>query len=100
MSARRTYSCQIRIALSAIPLDPVSFLLTKNAKVTLVYQHELPNVPGKSIKGVLVEIWPARLIAWPHASHGPDDPIRELRFNWRFPTDVTNSEGLGVTDYI
>ena len=25
-----------------------------NAKVTLVYQHELPNVPGKSIKGVLV----------------------------------------------
>jgi quercetin dioxygenase-like cupin family protein len=27
----------------------------KNAKVTLVYEHELPNVPGKSIKGVLVE---------------------------------------------
>ena len=27
----------------------------KNAKVTLVYQHELPNVPGKSIKAVLVE---------------------------------------------
>jgi hypothetical protein len=24
---------------------------SKNAKVTLVYQHELPNVPGKSIKG-------------------------------------------------
>ena len=28
---------------------------SKNAKVTLVYQHELPNVPGKSVKGVLVE---------------------------------------------
>jgi quercetin dioxygenase-like cupin family protein len=28
------------------------------AKVTLVYQHELPNVPGKSIKGVLVEYGP------------------------------------------
>ena len=28
---------------------------SKNAKVTVVYQHELPNVPGKSIKGVLVE---------------------------------------------
>ena len=28
---------------------------SKNAKVTLIYQHELPNVPGKSIKGVLVE---------------------------------------------
>ena len=38
----------------------------KNAKVTLVYQHELPNVPGKSIKGVLVEYgW---LLAWSHAS--------------------------------
>ena len=30
----------------------------KNSKVTLVYQHELPNVPGKSIKGVLVEYGP------------------------------------------
>lgn len=28
------------------------------SKVTLVYQHELPNVPGKSIKGVLVEYGP------------------------------------------
>jgi quercetin dioxygenase-like cupin family protein len=28
---------------------------SKNAKV---YQHELPNVPGKSIKGVLVEYGP------------------------------------------
>ena len=28
---------------------------SKNVKVTLVYQHTLPNVPGKSIKGVLVE---------------------------------------------
>ena len=31
----------------------------KNAKVTLVYQHELPEVPGKSIKGVLAEYGPA-----------------------------------------
>ena len=31
---------------------------SKNAKVTLVYQHELPNVPDKSIKGVLVEYGP------------------------------------------
>jgi quercetin dioxygenase-like cupin family protein len=31
---------------------------SKNAKVTVVYQHELPNVPGKSIKGVLVEYGP------------------------------------------
>ena len=31
---------------------------SKNAKVTLVYQHELPNCPGKRIKGVLVEYGP------------------------------------------
>lgn len=30
----------------------------KAAKVTLVYEHELPNVPGKSIKGILVEYGP------------------------------------------
>ena len=30
----------------------------QNAKVTLVYEHALPNVPGKSIKGVLVEYGP------------------------------------------
>jgi len=31
---------------------------SKNAKVTLVYQHELPNFLGKSIKSVLVEYGP------------------------------------------
>jgi quercetin dioxygenase-like cupin family protein len=30
----------------------------KNSKVALVYEHALPNVPGKSIKGVLVEYGP------------------------------------------
>src|SRR5437762_12255164 len=30
----------------------------KDAKVTLVYQHELPNIRGRSIKGVLVEYGP------------------------------------------
>lgn len=30
----------------------------KDAKVTLVYEHELPNVPGKSVRGVLVEYGP------------------------------------------
>ena len=29
-----------------------------NATITLVYQHTLPNMPGKSIKGVLVEYGP------------------------------------------
>jgi hypothetical protein len=31
---------------------------SKYAKVTLVFQHELPNIPGKSIKGVRVEYGP------------------------------------------
>ena len=31
---------------------------SKNATVTLVYQHELPHVPGKSVKGVLVAYGP------------------------------------------
>jgi len=30
----------------------------KGPKVTLVYDHALPNVPGKSMKGVLVEYAP------------------------------------------
>ena len=30
----------------------------KNAKVTQVYQHALPGVPGKSVKGVMVEYGP------------------------------------------
>ena len=31
---------------------------SKDAKVTLVYEHELPNVPGKSLRAVLVEYDP------------------------------------------
>ena len=30
----------------------------KGPKVTVVYDHALPNVPGKSMKGVLVEYGP------------------------------------------
>jgi quercetin dioxygenase-like cupin family protein len=41
---------------------------SKNAKVTLVYQHELPNVPGKSINGVLVEYGPGGYSPGSHAS--------------------------------
>ena len=48
------------LLLAALPLaSPMAVAQqAKNAKVTLVYQHELPNVPGKSIKGVLVEYGP------------------------------------------
>ena len=31
---------------------------SKSVKVTQVYQHALPGVPGKSLKGVLVEYGP------------------------------------------
>ncbi len=43
---------------ASLPFDGALADAAKNAKVTLVYQHELPNVPGKSIKGVLVEYGP------------------------------------------
>ena len=48
------------LVVTALPLGGVlaDSPKAKNAKVTLVYQHELPNVPGKSIKGVLVEYGP------------------------------------------
>lgn len=47
---------------------------SKNAKVTLVYQHELPNVPGKSIKGVLVEYGPGG-----YPRRAPADPAAPRR---------------------
>jgi quercetin dioxygenase-like cupin family protein len=50
----------IALLLATLPLGGVraDAPASKEAKVTLVYQHELPNVPGKSIKGVLVEYGP------------------------------------------
>jgi quercetin dioxygenase-like cupin family protein len=41
------------VCVSAAPAQDAS-----KSKVTLVYDHELPNVPGKSIRGVLVEYEP------------------------------------------
>lgn len=50
--------CSLLVAI--LPLSSVlaEAPKAKNAKVTVVYQHELPNVPGKSMKGVLVEYGP------------------------------------------
>jgi quercetin dioxygenase-like cupin family protein len=55
--------CSLLVATLLVATMPFSSVLaaepkSKNAKVTLVYQHELPNVPSKSIKGVLVEYGP------------------------------------------
>jgi quercetin dioxygenase-like cupin family protein len=48
------------IALVAIPVAGAwsHDACDDRSKVTLVYEHVLPNVPGKSIKGVLVEYQP------------------------------------------
>ncbi len=50
--------CALLIATLPVGIVLAAAPNSKNAKVTLVYQHELPNVPGKSIKGVLVEYGP------------------------------------------
>jgi len=48
--------------LAALVLASLSvtaaFAHDATSKVTLVYEHALPNVPGKSLKGVLVEYGP------------------------------------------
>jgi quercetin dioxygenase-like cupin family protein len=48
------------VALAAISVTGASArdAAADKSKVTLVYDHVLPNVPGKSIKGVLVEYQP------------------------------------------
>lgn len=48
------------LALLAIPLTCAAADAPKanEARITVAYEHELPNVPGKSIKGVLVEYAP------------------------------------------
>src|SRR5512137_1274937 len=50
--------CSLLVAAVPFGSAAVEVPKSKNAKVTVVYQHELPNVPGKSIKGVLVEYGP------------------------------------------
>ena len=51
----------IKSIFTAFALAAASFSTAaagEAAKVTVVYEHELPNVKGKSIKGVLVEYGP------------------------------------------
>ena len=45
------------VMLAALALTP-AFADASEAKVTIVFDHALPNVPGKSMKGVLVEYAP------------------------------------------
>ena len=52
------------LSVSAAAADDVPTVLisTEKAKVTLVFDRALPNVPGKSMKGVLVEYQPGARI--------------------------------------
>jgi quercetin dioxygenase-like cupin family protein len=54
----RRFLCAV--ALAAVSVTGASALDASDdkSKVTLVYEHVLPNVPGKSIRGVLVEYQP------------------------------------------
>ena len=54
--------CAAALAVAIVNATPARSADDKaaqeKAKVTLVYEHALPNVPGKSVKGVLVEYAP------------------------------------------
>ncbi|MDI7864913.1 cupin domain-containing protein [Rhizobiaceae bacterium n13] len=46
------------IVLTLTAATPLAADEPYNAKVTTVFDHELPNIPGKSVRGVLVEYGP------------------------------------------
>jgi quercetin dioxygenase-like cupin family protein len=50
--------CGIAFAALSISAASADNLPADKSKVTLVFDHALPNVPGKSMKGVLVEYEP------------------------------------------
>jgi quercetin dioxygenase-like cupin family protein len=54
---RLTYAVIVSALVATVGIGS-AMAADKNPKVTLVYDHVLPNVPGKSVKGVLVEYGP------------------------------------------
>jgi uncharacterized protein YbjT (DUF2867 family)/quercetin dioxygenase-like cupin family protein len=52
------FLCGIAFATPSVRAGSAHDTANEKSKVTLVYEHVLPNVPGKSIKGVLVEYQP------------------------------------------
>jgi quercetin dioxygenase-like cupin family protein len=46
------------LALTLATAPAIAAQQAHNAKITVVFDHELPNVPGKSMRGVLVEYGP------------------------------------------
>ena len=59
----KRFACGLVLAtIALVPMSSISSMAddaaANKAKVTLVFDHMLPNVPGKSMKGVLVEYAP------------------------------------------
>jgi quercetin dioxygenase-like cupin family protein len=54
----RKYVYAVLLAAGTISTASAHEAVDDKSKVTVVYDHALPNVPGKSIKGVLVEYQP------------------------------------------
>src|SRR3954466_7940241 len=54
----RNLLCAAALAAAAATAASAEEVPDHRAKVTLVYDQPLPNVPGKSIRGVLVEYEP------------------------------------------
>ena len=54
----KRFLCALLLAATPLADAVADGAKTTNVRVTLVYEHELPNVPGKSIKGVLVAYGP------------------------------------------
>jgi quercetin dioxygenase-like cupin family protein len=52
------FFCGVALAALSVTRASAGDAADDRSKVTLVYEHALPNVPGKSIKGVLVEYGP------------------------------------------
>ncbi|MGH6796107.1 MAG: cupin domain-containing protein, partial [Methylocella sp.] len=52
------FLCAVVLAAISVTGASTRAAAGEKANVTLVYDHVLPNVPGKSIKGVLVEYQP------------------------------------------
>jgi quercetin dioxygenase-like cupin family protein len=54
----KQFLCAVALIATAAITASAHDARDEAAKVTLVYDHVLPNVPGKSIRGVLVEYVP------------------------------------------
>jgi quercetin dioxygenase-like cupin family protein len=52
------FLCGVAFAAFSVSAATADDLPTAKSKVTLVFDRALPNVPGKSMKGVLVEYQP------------------------------------------